>query len=96
MNIHTKSGVSASVTEEQRPQAVPGMQFPALVPLASVFGSCLKRVRFPDHAAERAGFRVLFRSGHPLEFLEDGEYGVTSDRQMTLLREHGIPCEVLG
>ncbi len=81
---------------KQQPAATPGIHFPSLVPLAAVFGPCLKKVRFPDPAAERAGFRVLSRSGDPLEFLENGEYGVTSERQEVLLREQNIPCEILG
>jgi hypothetical protein len=76
-------------------QRLPEIQFPSLVPLAAAFGPCLKKVRFPDPAAEWTGFRVLSRSGDPLEFLENGEHGVTSQRQVTLLREQNIPCEIL-
>ncbi|MHB8523790.1 MAG: hypothetical protein ACYDH9_23965 [Limisphaerales bacterium] len=87
---------SASATEQPRDRPVPGGQFPALGPLVSVFGACLTRVRFPDKAAERAGFRLLFRSGHSVEFLDNREYGLTSERQVALLQEHHIPCEILG
>ncbi|MBU6400133.1 MAG: hypothetical protein KGS61_07425 [Verrucomicrobia bacterium] len=93
MKAQKKSATAEAV--ETRRRAVPGGQFPALGPLVSVFGPCLKRVRFADKASERAGFRLLFRSGHSVEFLENREYGLTSERQVALLKEHRIPCEIL-
>lgn len=62
----------------------------------ALFRQGCRRLRFPDETTSRIGFRILFRSGHPVEFLENGDYGITSERQLTMLQEKDVPYEIVS
>ena len=57
----------------------------------AIIAAPCRRIRFPDEETRKIAFRVLFRSGQALEFLDGDDYGVTSEHQLNLLRQQNIP-----
>lgn len=60
----------------------------------SLFGPCYKKVRFRDEEAALRGFGLLLRSGG-VETFGENVYGLSSARQIELLKKSAIPFEVV-
>ena len=58
------------------------------------FGPIRKIVRFPDERTALQGFSVLLKTGGA-ETLGDNVYGLSSERQVELLRSSNVSFEVV-
>ena len=95
-------GVDQSPLGERREMNTPSKQkkisafSSATLAMAALFGGASHiKVRFPDIETATRGFGLLYRSGFSVDAFGDFIYGLSSDKQLELLKSNNVDFEIV-